>query len=129
MKKLVLLSLLLLLGSLAATAANYREALTARLTTTSITVTGTAEKPGWIGVSVYGPNDKKGWHQVRKISAGPINQVFRVSLSPGGRYEMALWETKVLRAQCPTHCSWCKLNGFHMEGLRAYHTGQITRAR
>ncbi len=124
MKKLALI-LLLLCGI--AVAANTRETLSARLTTTSLTVTGKADKQGWIGVSVYGPNDKVGWHQVRKIKAGPINEVFRVSLSPGGKYEMALWETRVPRASCATKCAWCKLNGFHMEGLRAYHSGGITK--
>lgn len=118
--------LILLLCGLAA-AATTKEVLSARLTTTSLTVTGRADKPGWLGVSIYGPNDKVGWHQVRKVNAGPLNEVFRVSLSPGGKYEMALWDARIQRANCKTKCSWCKLNGFHMEGMRAYHTGSITR--
>lgn len=123
MRKLVLI---LLLTGLAMAATN-KETLSARLTTTSLTVSGNADKQGWIGVSVYGPNDKIGWHQVRKVQAGTLNEVFRISLSSGGRYEMALWTTRVARANCSTKCAWCKLNGYHMEGLRAYHSAQITR--
>lgn len=124
MKKVTLLALLLCGMALAATT---REVLSARLTTASLTITGKAEKAGWLGVSVYGPNDKVGWHQVRKIGPGPINQTFRVSLTPGGKYEMALWDSRVQRASCQTKCTWCKLNGYHMETLRAYHSGVITR--
>lgn len=126
-RKSLMLAAVLLASTLMATAAS-RESLTARLTTTSLTVTGNCEKTGWIGISVYSPTDSKGWHQVRQVKAGSLQEVFRVSLTPGGRYEMALWDRRVSRSSCPTKCSWCKLNGYHMEGMRAYHAGAITRA-
>ena len=97
----------------------------------SVQVTGTANGPAYLGFSAY-PAGKNGkaYHQVRYLSAGTFQQTFTMSSSyKGGTYEVALWNKKVDRNSCSTSggCSWCKLNGFHMDGMRKYSSGSIHR--
>lgn len=97
----------------------------------SVQVTGTANGPAYLGFSAY-PASKSGkaYHQVRYLSSGTFQQTFSLASSyKGGSYEVALWNKKVERSQCSTSggCSWCKLNGFHMDGMRKYSSGSISR--
>lgn len=97
----------------------------------TVKVTGTANGPAYLGMSAY-PASKSGkaYHQVRYLSSGTFQQTFALTSSyKGGSYEVALWNKKVERSRCTTSggCSWCKLNGFHMEGMRSYSSGVISR--
>jgi len=106
-----------------------KEYLTSRSATpSSVTVTGNSDHSGWLGITVYSSNDRiPNQSQVTFVRQGSWTQNFVLSGScANSKYDVALWETKVARGQCKTaDCKWCKANGFHMEGLRSFASGQV----
>lgn len=92
-----------------------------------ITVTGVADRPGWLGISAY-PKRGASFSQVRYVAKGNLREKFTLPRQyQDGTYEVALWDRRVNRAVCKTSCNWCKLNGFHMEGMRGYGSGTVGR--
>lgn len=105
-----------------------RDSLVVQPQSRQLRVAGLAETSGWLGMSAYSKKSQKIYlHQVRYVHRGNLSETF--SLGPDysqGTYEMALWQTRVPERDCKTKCSWCKANGYHMEGLRAYTSGDLT---
>lgn len=109
-----------------------KEYLNARAGSEGISVTGVADHNGWLGVSVYSPNSKvKAFHMVRYVHQGTLAEVFPVSREYlNGSFEVALWEKRVPQSSCGSSpCSWCKVNGFHMNGMRSYTSGTVVASR
>ena len=108
-----------------------KEFLTGRSeNSSSVTVTGYSDHGGWLGLTVTPVNDRfPARSQVTYVRQGNWQQTFPVgSNGSGGKYEVALWETKVAAAQCKTkECKWCQANGYHMDGLRSYASGTVAR--
>ena len=95
----------------------------------TVHVTGTLERGAWLGLSAY-PKQGAGYHSVRQVGGGQLREDFYLSgRYAGGTFEVAVWERKVSRSSCKTKggCSWCHLNGFHMEGMRSYSSGVVGR--
>lgn len=117
--------LLVITGAVAA----GREFLTSRSeSATSVTVNGTTERDGWLGLSAYTADQRgKPYHTVIYVRKGSWTE--RLSLSKiyaGGTYEVALWESKVPKSSCKlAGCKYCPVNGFHMDGMRSYSYGKV----
>ena len=94
----------------------------------SVTVTGYSDHGGWLGITIYPVSDRyPARSQVTYVRQGNWQQTFPLGTSySNAKYEVALWETKVARAQCTSKdCKWCKANGYHMDGLRSYASGTV----
>ena len=94
----------------------------------SVTVTGYSDHGGWLGITVYPTSDRyPARSQTTYVRQGNWQQTFPLGISfANAKYEVALWETKVVRTQCTTRdCKWCKANGYHMDTLRAYASGTV----
>ena len=121
------LALLLVAGAGAAS----KETITSKSeSATSVTVVGSTERGGWLGLSAYPAGGTgKSYHTVIFVRQGSWQE--RLSLGSsfaGGTYEVALWEQKVPRSSCRTAgCKWCPVNGYHMDGLRSYSYGKVGR--
>lgn len=126
-RKLAVLAGVLLVATGAAAAG--REFLTSHSdSATSVTVNGTAEKDGWLGMSAYTADGRgKPYSTVVYVRKGTWTERLSLARSyAGGTYEVALWESKVPKSSCKTPgCKWCPVNGFHMDGLRSYTYGKV----
>lgn len=92
-----------------------------------VTVTGVADRPGWLGISAY-PKGGAAFSLVRYVPKGNVREKFSLPRQyQDATYEVALWDSRVNRSVCKTRCTWCKANGFHMEGMRGYASGTVGR--
>lgn len=96
-----------------------------------VSVMGTsATGPAYIGCSFYPRNVRnaatEGRHVVEQVNT-TFGRVFKVPRNlEGGTFEVALWRSKIPTAQCKIPGDpWCKRNGFHMEGMLSYRSGQL----
>jgi hypothetical protein len=112
-------------------AAATRESLISKSESpTSVTVVGTTDRAGWLGLSAYPAGaGGKSYHTVVFVPQGRWQERLALAGSfAGGSYEVALWEQKVPRSSCRTAgCKWCPINGYHMDGLRSYSSGKVGR--
>lgn len=119
---------LVLILAWSAWAAN-KELITGRSdSSSSVTVIGSSDHGGWLGITVYPVSDRyPARSQVTYVRQGNWQQTFPLGTSySNAKYEVALWESKVLRSQCTSKdCKWCKANGYHMDGLRSYASGTV----
>ena len=94
---------------------------------TSVTVTGSTERPGWLGLTAYPAGSGKAYSTVVYVRQGQLMERLALAGSfRGGTYEVALWDRKVPKSSCHTKgCKWCPINGYHMDGLRAYSSGKV----
>ncbi|MEW6282208.1 MAG: M23 family metallopeptidase, partial [Candidatus Eremiobacterota bacterium] len=126
MKRILIVVLLV-----AAVAAMAPAATALKLEVTAVDVLniqGSAPQGGcFLGISLYPPGKTEGKHAVRKVDGGTFSSRQTIgSQFRGGTYEVALWQKRVPRNACTVqNCAWCRRNGFHMDGLLLYRTGQI----
>jgi hypothetical protein len=98
-----------------------------------VIVAGRVERAGWLGVSFYpyGTQNvlQEGAHQVLQVPVGRFEHGFQVAdRMLGGGVEVALWEKKVMAAQCAGPCEWCKKNGYHLENQLIYVYGSLAQS-
>lgn len=98
-----------------------------------LVVDGQVAKAAWLGVSFYPYGTQNvlqdGKHEVLQIPVGRFEHVFTIAdRLLGGGVEAALWERKVMSANCSGPCEWCKKNGYHLENQILYVYGSLAQS-
>jgi hypothetical protein len=96
-------------------------------------VSGFTPQKAWLGYSFYRYNVSdpvaQGDHHHQELPKGAFSLEFPIDNKfLDGSFEFAIWGKKVPKSECTLdYCTWCKKNGFHLDDMKVYKSGYLTR--